>query len=191
MKSTWAWPAQIAAWLASLVLLFVVKPPRVTFTDPPQTVDRFVEFALAIVIGIVFAVLPRTPSERDRKRSALASGVLLVVAVGAFGFYLYLSGHWTCVYAAAGEPMVLGDTLLPAGARYMAQNPGVDCQTLLQDFAGQTGKIWPLGELSDRRLILSALFSGVVMTFALAALFMLRALTRGPIAPEPEAPKAA
>jgi hypothetical protein len=183
MKAAWAWPAQIATWLASMVLLFVIKPPRLTVSDPATGLDRFVEFALAIIIGIVFAVLPRAPSETGRRRSALASGLLLVAAIAAFAVYLYLSGHWTCRYDA-GEPMVIGATLTSAAARYAAANPGLECARLIQDFAGQTSLIWPRDELVDRRLILSGLFSVVVLTFALAALFMLRALTRKPMEPE-------
>ena len=183
MKGTWAWPAQIATWLASMVLLFVVKPPRLTVSDPATSLDRFVEFALAIIVGIVFAVLPRQPDDKDRRRSALASGIFLLAAIAAFGAYLYLGEHWTCRYDA-GEPMVIGAALLPEASRYMAQNPGIECANLIQDFAGQTALIWSRSELVDRRLMLSALFSGVVITFALSALFMLRALTRGPIAPE-------
>lgn len=175
MKKVWAWPAQVATWLVGLVLMFVVSPPRLAVGEPPPTIARFVEFALAIIIGLVFALSSGRPSRKNRRASAIASGAFLLLAIVLFGSYLYAGDHWTCRYDT-GEPMVIGATLLPAAAHYVAQNPGLDCTTLIQDFAGQTSLIWPRGELVNRRLILSALFSLVVIAFALAALFVMRAL---------------
>jgi hypothetical protein len=187
LKKVWAWPAQVATWLVGLILIFVVSPPRLAVDEPPPTIGKFVEFALAIIIGVVFALSSGRPSRKNRRASALASGAFLLLAIVLFGSYLYAGDHWTCRYDS-GEPMVIGTTLLPAAAGYAAQNPGIDCTTLIQDFAGQTSLIWPRGELVNRRLILSALFSMVVIAFALAALFVMRAL--GGRSDEPESPSA-
>jgi hypothetical protein len=185
LKKVWAWPAQAATWLVGLILLFVVSPPRLAVGEPPPTIGKFVEFALAIIIGIVFALSSGRPSRKNRRASAIASGASLFVAILLFGAYLYASDHWTCRYDS-GDPMVTGITLKPDAARYVARNPGLDCSTLIQDFAGQTGLIWPRDELVNRRLILSGLFSLVVIAFALAALFVMRAL--GASGKEPEDP---
>jgi hypothetical protein len=190
MKRTWLWTSQVAVWLVSLVLLFVVQPPRMVLDDAPGTIERFAQFMLTIVIGIVFALFSTRPRQGNRN-SVIASAVLLVIGVMLFGSYLYLTDHWTCGYP--GGAMVSGATLLPAAAAYVSANPGLDCSQLMLDFGGQTQMIWPLGELSDRRLILAALFTAVILSFALAALFMIRALLASPpmeMAPEDGQPAA-
>ncbi|WBY06421.1 hypothetical protein PIB19_12515 [Sphingomonas sp. 7/4-4] len=187
MKKIWAWPAQAATWLVGLIVIFVVSPPRLAVGEPPPTIGRFVEFALAIIIGVVFALSSGRPSRENRRFYAIASGSFLLLAIVLFGAYSYLGDHWTCRYDS-DDPMVIGFTLLPDAARYVAQNPGMDCSTLIQDFAGQTSLIWPRSELINRRLILSGLFSLVVIAFALAALFVMRAL--GATGKEPEEPPA-
>jgi hypothetical protein len=184
LKKTWAWPAQAATWLVGLIVIFVVSPPRLAVGEPPPTVGKFIEFALAIIIGLVFALSSGQPSKKNRRFYAIASGSFLLLAIALFGAYSYLGDHWACRYDS-GDPMVIGSTLLPDAARYAAQNPGMDCSTLIQDFAGQTSLIWPRSELINRRVILSGLFSMVVIAFALAALFVIRALGAGQ---EPEDP---
>ena len=175
MKKVWAWPAQAATWLVGLVLLFVVSPPRLAVDDPPVTIDKFVQFALAIVIGIVFALSTDRPTRKGRRASAIASAALLLIAIAGFGCYLYLTDRWTCRYDG-GAAMVIGGQMTPEAARYAAKTPGLDCTTLIQDFAGQTALIWPRDQLTDRRLGLIGLFSAVVILFAMSALFMIRAI---------------
>ena len=116
MKKVWAWPAQVATWLVGLVLLFVVSPPRLAVDDPPLTIDRFVQFALAIAIGIIFALSTERPTRRGQRIAAIASAVLLVIAIAGFGWYLYLTDHWTCRYDS-GPAMVIGGQMTPEATR--------------------------------------------------------------------------
>lgn len=174
MKQTWESLAQIATWLIGLVTLFVVNPPRLAVDDPPPTIDRFVQFTLAILIAIAFAIFARRKAQR--RLSAALSGALLAAALLFFGSYLYFGDHWTCRYDT-GSPMVIGQTYSSVAAMYLSNNPGLDCAGLIRDFAGQTSTIWPRAELVNRRLILSALFAGTVICFALSALFAVRAVS--------------
>jgi hypothetical protein len=177
MKKLWAWPAQAAAWLCGMILLFVVEPPRLVVEDPPSTTARFVQFALAIVIGIIFAAFSAAPGRGTARRAAWASGGFLAAAMLLFGTYLYFSDQWTCRYDS-GRPLVIGESLKPLGRAYLHDNPEYsgNCSQMISDFAGRTDDIWPLEERSNRRLILIGLFTFVVFAFALAAVFMIQAL---------------
>lgn len=174
MQARWTIPAQVAAWLVGLVLLFVVQPPRLTVSDPPATFDRFVEFALVVLIGIIFALLPIRATRKDRVRYAIVSAILLLIAVAGFAAYVYLTDHWTCRYDA-GTAMVIGSDLLPHAAEYSARHKDLGACGIVADYVGRTDLIWDYEELVNRRLILSALFCATVVFFVLSALLMLRA----------------
>lgn len=107
-------------------------------------------------------------------------GALLLAGIALFWVYSYRYEHWTCQYDS-GASMVRGSVYLPEPARYVAQNPGIDCRGMLRDYAGATTELWSEEELKNRRLVLSGLFAGVVIVLALSALSVLQALSaRGP-----------
>jgi hypothetical protein len=176
VSRTWANLARAAVWLAGTVLLFVVEPPRVGVGDTATSTVRFVQFALAILIGVVAVAVPGL-QRSSRVRSAYAALALLAGGTALLGGYLFLTDRWTCDYP--GGPLVVGATYLQAAAEHVARNPGIECQQLLLDFAGQTSSIWPRAELTDRRLGLAGLFTLVVLTLALAAMLVIRAVAGG------------
>lgn len=175
----WQVLAQAATWAVALVVLFVVAPPRLQVDEPPTTIDRFVEFALAIVIGIAFALSSRKRKPEFARRWAVLAGVLLVAGVALFWTYSYRYEHWTCQYDS-GAPMVRGSTYRPEPAQYAARTPGIDCRGMLRDYAGAATELWDEAELKNRRLILSGLFAAVVIVLALSALSVLQALAARP-----------
>ncbi|MBC7987469.1 MAG: hypothetical protein H7X93_12510 [Sphingomonadaceae bacterium] len=178
MKALWTGPAQVAAWLVGIVVLFVSSPPRVEIADSPTPTLRLIQFGLTVVAGLCFVAFRSRNEAKHAKGWSWAAAAALLAAFALFGAYSYVSDHWTCQYDARA-PMVTGSAYLPEAATYVAENPGLSCSDLIADYGGQTARIWDRGELTDRRLALVGLFSLTVTAFVLAALFMLQALRSG------------
>jgi hypothetical protein len=169
---------EVGTWLVAVILLFVVKPPRLTPADDGQIFVRAAEFVVAILL-LLSIVAVRRSRISIRTIWLLALGCLLAAVAGLFG-YTMLALNWTCEYDGRG-PVVVGSTMLSAAQRYAVSlgNPG--CEVLIQDAAGDTASIWPRAELITRHLVLCGIFIATVILFALAAIFAVQTLRRSDV----------
>lgn len=154
---------QVGAWLVGVIVMFVISPPRLTSADDSQFFVRAAQFVVAILLVLVIVAVRRS-GWTVRKLWISTVGALLA-AVAAFFAYLFFYLSKTCEYDGRG-PMVIGNTMSPGAREYAASDPPKDCRTMLWDYAGNTGEIWPRGELLVNYLAISASFIATVCLFA-------------------------
>lgn len=171
-KDRWAALSQFGAWLAGIVLLFVAVPARLRLNEDPSWAVRFVQFALTIIVGVIVVAFWRRCAPRYRRRWLIACIVSFILGLAAFGAYLHLSNRWTCSYLGL-PPVVIGKTYT-ADAAPVAVTVGNSCTRLLREY-GENWEIWDENEIEDRYLLLIAIFSLVVIAFALAVVFLVQA----------------
>jgi hypothetical protein len=173
LRQGWARLARFAIWATAIIATFLLTPPRKTPSLDSDTWVKLAQFVLVIVLGMIIAVL----NGRKKRRSIclIASAVFLTLGLAGFFTNMLVADRWTCYYDGHG-PMVIGRTLSLDASEYVQKHPGMDCPTLIQDYSGNTSKIWAASEITERHALLVALYLANVLSFALAMLFMLDAL---------------
>jgi len=157
---------QIGAWLVAIIILFVVKPPRLTPSDDGMLFVRAAQFVVAILLALAIVAIRRG---RMRLRTIWSASLAIVLsAVIALFSYRWLSSIWTCDYDGRGD-VVIGRTMLPDAAAYARSLKRSECDILIQNVAGDTASIWPKSELVFHHLALSGLFMTTVILFAVSA----------------------
>jgi hypothetical protein len=178
LRKNWDKIFQLAVWLASIVLLVVVSPPRFLASDPlPDTAIKAGELFLAICVGLCFFIFQSADQKNVRSRYALAGAAMVLVGMTLFLIYQFEFEAWTCSYDARG-PVTIGTNMLPEAAEYMRQHPEATCEYLIQVSGGQVEKIWPKSEIIAHHLGLIATFLFSIVSLSLAALFVTFAIAR-------------
>jgi hypothetical protein len=184
-RTSWTDLLQAGTWLVALIVLFVLKPPRLTPGDDGLIFVRAVGFVAAILLALCLVAVRRVDL---RIRSLwFAAAVSLVAALIAFFGYEALIAAWTCEYDGHG-PVVIGSTMLPDAQRYASGLSRATCEILIQDSGGDTASIWPRAELTMHHLSLAGTFMATVLLFALAAMLAVETFRAGMTRPQNREP---
>jgi hypothetical protein len=175
MRDFWAGLAQFAAWASGLVLQFLVTPAALTVADATAArTTRFAQFVLTVLAGLILVLFWKKCAARHVRAWAIAAAVSLSIGIAGYGAYDHFDSRWTCSYL--GEPpVVIGSIPTARAAPYYTKDPNVGCDYLLTKFTGYNLDIWDNDEIRDRHLMLSALFSLVLIALSLSAMFLIQA----------------
>jgi hypothetical protein len=152
-SKSWRSLAQAAVWTCGVIAGFLLPPPVGTSEQQHKIWLRLAQFVVAVLIGLVFVVALKWGRKRHAKYWWVTSFAFLVVSIVSFFIYQYLIDIWTCNYFA--EKVVVGTTYTERGRNYVAGNPGIPCDSLLEDFLGRAEQIWERNMIDERRFILA------------------------------------
>jgi membrane protein YdbS with pleckstrin-like domain len=175
-RRSWNIVWQTAVWSGGIAFLALASPPRFLGSElPSDNAIKAIELVLAVCVGFCFFVFQTTSNAK--RLSAYVAMAFLTVGVALFFTYDYQYAAWTCPFDGRG-PVTVGSTLSQAAEKYIAENPGADCEQLLQVSAGKPDKIWPQSEIIAHHLTMIGTFFALVLLFALSILLMSVAITR-------------
>jgi hypothetical protein len=172
-----SWPkiAQTAVWVTALVFPFLATPPRLLIRRPDGVdVQALTQFTLAVIIALLLLAFRRLRRPRQRRLWTILGATMLACGIGGFFFYVYLVESWTCEYDGRG-PVVIGSTYLSEVVEW-AQKRGMNCQLIIQDFAGFAEQLWSRGEMILRYLIILLCYVATILMFSVSLLIALQLL---------------
>lgn len=156
-----AWRPLVAAsvWLVASLGAFLTFPMKTWATSTlDQSVLAFVHPLVAAVLAIGLLSATHVKAARQPAFWFRMSWALLGALVVAFFGYLVLQATWTCTYAN-DISLVLGWTPTSDLSAYMAQlKDAPTCERLILDFAGDTSRMYPRGEIITRFTVLAVVY---------------------------------
>lgn len=169
--------AQGALWLGGILGGFLLPPPVGILASDDKLWLRLGQFIIAVVLGLVFFASRRWHQPRQALGWSGAALLFLAVAVAVFFRYQQLTLAWTANYA--GQKVVVGSVLTPAGQAYAQRNAGISNEDLIMDFAGKTDAIWTPDSINRRRLILAASYVCCLPLFTVCLIAVVQAIACG------------
>ena len=161
-----------------------MPPPVGTQASDQKLWLRLGQFIIAVVLGLVFLASRRWRQPRHAIWWSCTALFCLVLGVAVFFRYQQLTLAWTASYA--GQKVVVGSALTPAGQAYVQVNPGISVEDLVLDFAGRTDAIWTADSINRRRLVLAGIYAGCLPLFTICLIAVVQAVgcgTQGPREP--------
>ncbi|MEP6664395.1 MAG: hypothetical protein ABJC04_12110 [Verrucomicrobiota bacterium] len=172
-QKSWVMLAQTAAWMAGVLAGFLLPPPVGTAAESRVYV-RFAQFVITLVIGFVLLAALRWKSPKNIFRWAATSAVFLLLGSAMFFGYQLFAARWTAEYNS--QHVVIGGTYTSFGHDYHRENPNLSPSDLVMDVAGATEKIWTQESLTQRRLLLAAMYVLAMPLFTVAVMSLLQAM---------------
>lgn len=159
-KRTWAPMAKAAAWAAGIAGAFLTAPAQYALDQSSTPAVIFLQFATAVVFGLVFSAQTRSRSKKSRKRHLVYLAASFTALILLFYFYFFLQQQWSCLFAQRFL-LVTGVNLTPDAAHYLANRPSLPptCQSLLAEYAGNNLAVWDNNSILVRHISLTLLFS--------------------------------
>lgn len=159
-KRIWVSLVKAAAWAAGIAGAFLTAPAQYTFGQSSMPAVVFLQFATAVVFGLVFSAQASSRSKASRKRHLVYLGLSATALVIFFYSYFFLQQQWSCLHAQRFL-IVTGSNLTQDAAQYLANHPNFPstCQSLLAEYAGNNLAIWDNSSILVRHISLTLLFS--------------------------------
>jgi hypothetical protein len=176
-RKGWLVLAQGALWLGGILGGFLLPPPVGILASDEKLWLRLGQFIIAVVLGLVFFAARRWRQPCHALWWCGAALVFLAAAVVVFFRYQQLTLAWTANYA--GQKVVVGSVLTPAGRADIQANPGNSRDDLIMDFAGKTEAIWTSESINHRRLMLAACYISCLPLFTICLLAVVQAIACG------------
>ncbi|HAV61014.1 MAG TPA: hypothetical protein DCY13_01445 [Verrucomicrobiales bacterium] len=173
-KRTWDSLAKTGVWIAAVVTGFLLPPPAGAGQFGEANWSRLAQFVIIIAVGLILVVTSRYQRRQHTVAWSVVAGLALVVALGSLFGYLRSATLWTCEHD--GLRLVIGSSLTPLGQAFVDANPGIACDQLIFNFAGQVEKIWTIGSIQTRRMWLALIYLGTTPCFTLSILAVVQAL---------------
>jgi hypothetical protein len=176
IKSKFGALLQLAAWVISVIAVFVIEPPHNIIQSAANlNMTRFVQFVFAILLGLSFIVFQRFSRKKDTKLWIVVGVLCLGIGISVLFAYILALGNWTCEYD--GALVVKGGTYTDVTAQFLKEHPGVSCDHLIEDApAHQIDQIWPRAEIFSRYFIMIGLYTFAILAFGSAVLATVQAL---------------
>jgi len=150
-------------------------PPPVGISEQQNKVwVRLGQFVVAVLVGLVFVLALKWGRKRHANRWWIVSSAALILSIAAFFVYQHLLQSWTCNYFDV--KVVVGTTYTQPGQNYINRNPGIPCDTLVEDFLGRTEEIWENQTINRRRLILAGTYVACLPLFTICLIGVIQAI---------------
>ena len=140
--------ASLAAFVVSLISSFL-KPVGFT-ADESSALLKFVPAIVIVVAGLVFLGGQRQHFSKHNVPWFGITIISLVLSASAFLAYRNFIYTRTCEYD--NQRISIGSQYTPHAEVYAAQNPGISCERLLNDFTGHAEEIWTRDSINQSRL---------------------------------------
>ena len=176
-RKGWLVLAQGALWLCGILGGFLLPPPVGILASEEKLWLRLGQFIIAVVLGLVLFASRRWHEARHALWWSGVAVLSLGLALAVFFRYQQLTLAWTANYA--GQKVVAGSVLTPAGQAYLQANPGISSDDLIMDFAGRTSDIWTADSINHRRLGLAAAYVSCLPLFTVCLIAVVQALACG------------
>jgi hypothetical protein len=173
-RQHWRSLTQGAVLILSVIGSFLVPPPAGVTGGDGKVWLRLAQFVMAVLLGLMTVV---TYKQRQRKfagRWAAAAVAFLILAVGAFFGYQYLTSRYTCQYYE--QTIVVGSVYTQQGQYYVGQNPGITCEGLLEDFVGKAEDVWTKESITRCLFLLAGTYLSCVPLFGFCVMSLVQAL---------------
>jgi hypothetical protein len=177
VRKGWLVLTQGALWLGGILGGFLLPPPVGILASDEKLWLRLGQFIIAVVLGLVFFASRRWHQPRHALWWSGAALLFLAIAVAVFFRYQQLTLAWTANYA--GQKVVVGSVLTPAGQAYTQKNAGISSEDLIMDFAGKTDAIWTPDSINRRRLLLAASYVSCLPLFTICLIAVVQAIACG------------
>ena len=177
--SRWKGLTQMATWLLSVVVGFVViRPPAISPREDNAVPAQVVQLIIVVLVGVFFIFANRLNQRAHVKWWAIVSVLSLmvgvVILVAYFSYVLQHSVPYRDGRLIKGEAY-LSDAI-DHKARYREEVGGnITDEQLVMDFAGDTDRIWDKQERLGRWRWVAFLFTAAVPLLALCILSLLQA----------------
>jgi hypothetical protein len=176
-RKGWLVLAQGALWVCGILGGFLLPPPVGILASEEKVWLRLGQFVVAVVLGLVFFASRRWNQARHALWWSGAALLVLALALAMFFRYQQLTLAWTATYA--GQKVVAGSVLTPAGQAELRENPGLSSDDLIMDFAGRTTDIWTSDSINHRRLVLAASYVSCLPLFTVCLIAVVQAIACG------------
>jgi hypothetical protein len=176
-RKGWLVLAQGALWLGGILGGFLLPPPVGILASEEKLWLRLGQFIVAVVLGLVFFASRRWHQARHALWWSGVALLSLALALAMFFRYQQLTLAWTATYA--GQKVVAGSVLTPAGQAELRENPGLSSDDLIMDFAGRTTDIWTPDSINHRRLVLAASYVSCLPLFTVCLIAVVQAIACG------------
>ncbi len=170
---SWVLLAQTAAWVVGVLAGFLVPPP-VGAAEESRVYVRFAQFVITVVIGLVLLAAMRWKSKKDSFLWGAAAVIFLLLGSAMFFGYQLCAARWTAEYN--NQRVVIGETYTAYGREYHEQNPNLSPANLIMHVAGQVEKLWTRESLTQRRLLLAAMYVLAMPLFTVSIMSILQAI---------------
>lgn len=172
-QKSWVLLAQTAAWVVGVLAGFLLPPPIGTPAESRVYV-RFAQFVITVVIGLVLLAALRWKSKKHTFRWGATSALFLLLGTATFFGYQIFANRWTTQYNK--QRVVIGDAYTAHGREYHEENPHLTPENLLMDNKGEAEKVWTRESLTQRRLLLAAMYVLAMPLFTVSIMSILQAL---------------
>jgi hypothetical protein len=175
LKKSWSGLSQAAIWIISIIGGFLLPPPVGISDEADKVWLRLAQFTITVVLGIMFIAARRWKKQKHATRWWIASAVLLIASLATFVGYQTLSYKWTCQYYNELK-IVGGDQHTQHGADYIREHPGVSCETLLKEHAGNVYDVWTKESIDRRRIALAVIYISCAPFFTVCIIAVTQAI---------------
>src|SRR5262245_21661978 len=123
LRQHWQRLTQGAIFIFSVIGAFLVPPPAGVAGSDGKGWLRLAQFVMVVLMGLTVVATYKQRQRNRARRWAITAAACLILAVGAFFDYQYLTSLYTCQYY--GQTLVVGSVYTQQGQYYVQQNPGI------------------------------------------------------------------
>src|ERR1700730_4343707 len=174
LKGSWASLSQAGVWILGIVCSFLLPHPSGLSSGDEKIWQSLAKFIVTFLVGLLFIVARRSDKKRHLRGWTTVAALLLVFAVADFLVYQSFLYSRTCTYNALR--VVKGSVYTPHGLDYVQKNPGISCQDLFEDHAGNAEDIWTAESIGHNRMVLAEVYVGCLPLFAACIIAILQAV---------------
>lgn len=167
---------KVLGYLASLSAFLVgwISKFMWPIGEDKKALVYFAPFIAMVIAGVVFLAGQLWRQKKHEKRWIAIAVISLIVSTGMFLGYRHLVSMKTCTYDR--QIIIVGSVYTSRGEAYTKQNPGISCETIVYDFAGQVDEIWTKDSINQSRFILEITYVICVALFALCLMSLGQAI---------------
>jgi len=174
LRQHWRSLTQGAVFILSVIGSFLVPPPAGVTGGDGKVWLRLAQFVMAVLLGLMTVATYKQRHPKFAGRWAAAAVAFLILAVGAFFGYQYLTSMCTCQYY--GQTIVIGSAYTQQGQYYAGQNPGITCTGLLEDFVGKSEDVWTKDSITRCLFLMAGTYLSCVPLFGFCVMSLVQAL---------------
>lgn len=172
-QKSWVMLAQSAAWVAGVLAGFLLPPPVGTSHDS-QVWVRFAQFVITVLIGLLVLAALRWKRKKDAFHWGAIAMLFLFLGTATFFGYQFFAARWTTWYH--DRAVVIGGDYTTHGREYHEEHLNLPPTDLIMDHRGKVEEIWTRESLTQRRLLLAAMYVLAMPLFTVCVMSIVQAL---------------